>query len=176
MQAPSRGNPWVCPGTYLNRLLPCLLPCICSRTEFAFICVLAESQGESWQGLPQQSWRVTGGPAEAHAGVGPRWLQAYWDRGPQTQQEATRWEWTYAFVDGIAPATWPLPGHALGQFKQGLLCPVEPRAVKKLLRLRGTYLNCGFLDTLSPWACASDLFYMFVQIHPLPLGSCFSLK
>lgn len=51
-----------------------------------------ESQGAGWQDLPQQPRRLTGGPAEAHVGVGPWGLQAHRDRGPQTQQQANRWE------------------------------------------------------------------------------------
>lgn len=65
-------------------------PTLPGHHKLAFI--LAESQGASWQDFPQQPRRLTGGPAEAHVGVGPRGLQAYWGRGPQTQQQATRWE------------------------------------------------------------------------------------
>lgn len=83
MQAPAGGIPGFA-------LAHTSIACSHSRTEFVFICVLAESQGASWQDLRQQPWRLTEGPAEAHAGVGPRGLQAHWDRGPQTQQQATR--------------------------------------------------------------------------------------
>ena len=35
------------------------------------ISVSAESQDPGWQDVPQQPWRLTGGSAEAHVGVGP---------------------------------------------------------------------------------------------------------
>lgn len=56
---PQLGDPWVWPGKY-----PLLL-------QFIRFSLSSESQDTGWQDLPQQSWRLNGGPAEAHVGVGP---------------------------------------------------------------------------------------------------------
>lgn len=114
MKGPSvKGNARPQLGESLGTAWGAPIPPVHHRLAF----ISPESQGAGWQDLPQQPRRLVGGPAEAHVGVGPWGLQAHRDRGPQTQQQATRWEWVPVGAplgDAATPAA-PRPAPALQQ-------------------------------------------------------------
>lgn len=124
----------------LGATWPAPTPAVHHRLAF----ISPESQGAGWQDLPQQPRRLIGGPAEAHVGVGPWGLQAHRDRGPQTQQQANRWEWVpvtalTAIASGstlgrCSHLSYPLPHPSFSATSQSwrpALSPCEPQGYGK---------------------------------------------